>query len=103
MALTLANLLYKEKQLDIRVVSMPSTTLFDKQTELYQKEVLGVGSPIFTLEASSTFGWDRYATDKDHILGIDTFGVSGTKEEVLRATNFDFEALKGRIISQLKR
>lgn len=103
LALTLANVLYKENQLDIRVVSMPSTTLFDKQTELYQKEVLGVGSPIFTLEASSTFGWDRYATNKDHILGIDTFGVSGTKEEVLRATNFDFEALKGRIISQLKR
>lgn len=102
LALTLSNLLYKENHLDIRVVSMPSTNLFDKQEKEYQKEVLGEGIPIFTLEASSTFGWDRYATDKEHILGIDTFGVSGTKEEVLRATNFDFETLKKRIVSMLE-
>lgn len=103
LALTLVNLLYKENHLDIRVVSMPSTTLFDKQTKEYQKEVLGVAIPIFTLEASSTFGWDRYATDREHILGIDTFGVSGTKEEVLKATNFDFETVKKRILSILGR
>ncbi len=103
LALTLANLLYKEKKLGIRVVSMPSTNLFDKQEIEYQNEVLGTNNPIFTLEASSTFGWDRYATDRNHVLGIDAFGVSGTKEEVLRATKFDFESLKKRIISELEK
>ena len=76
--------------------------LFDKQTEIYQKEVLGQGHAIFTLEAGSTYGWDRYATDKRHMLGIDTFGASGTKEEVLKATNFDFETLKKRIVHVLE-
>jgi transketolase len=102
LAISLANVLYKENQFDIRVVSMPSMNLFDKQTEIYQKEVLGQGHAIFTLEAGSTYGWDRYATDKRHMLGIDTFGASGTKEEVLKATNFDFETLKKRIVHVLE-
>lgn len=101
LALSLANLLYKEKNIDIRVVSMPSLNLFMNQSLEYQKEILGSTNHIFTLEASSTFGWEGYATDKSHILGIDTFGASGTKEEVLKTVNFDFETLKQRIISVL--
>lgn len=98
LAFSLANVLYKEKNIDIRIVSMPSTQLFCKQLNAYQKEILGNTKHIFTLEASSTFGWDDYASSKNHKLGIDTFGASGTKEEVLKKVSFDFETLKQRII-----
>lgn len=98
LALSLANVLYKEKNIDIRVVSMPSTNLFCKQPDAYQKGILGNTRHIFTLEASAPFGWDSYASSKNHKLGIATFGASGTKEEVLKQVSFDFETLKQRII-----
>lgn len=101
-ALSLAENLKREYHIDIRVVSMPSMELFEKQTETYQKEIIPSVKHIFTLEASSTFGWDRYASDKHHILGLDRFGVSGTKEEVLKEMQFDFESLKSKIIEQLR-
>ena len=73
LALSLANVLYKEKNIDIRVVSMPSTNLFCKQPDAYQKGILGNTRHIFTLEASAPFGWDSYAISKNHKLGISTF------------------------------
>ncbi len=101
-AITLSELLYKEKNLDIRVVSMPSSNLFDKQSDEYKNQTLSKCNHIFTLEASSSFGFERYATNKEHILGIDSFGVSGTKDEVLKEMSFDFETLKNEIIKQIE-
>ncbi len=100
-ALSLAELLYKEKNLDIRIVSMPSTTLFEEQPKEYREAVLGDTNHIFTLEAASCFGWDSYASDRNHRLGIATFGVSGTKDEVLKATHFDFASLKIQIEKEI--
>ena len=88
--------------MDIRVVSMPSKELFAKQNDAYKNDILPKCNHIFTLEASSTYGWHDYATDSNHTLGIDTFGVSGTKDEVLNQMHFDFESLKKRILDQFK-
>jgi transketolase len=80
---------------------MPSTSKFDMQDQSYQEEILPNHNHIFTLEASSYYGWDKYAS-KNHNLGFTTFGLSGEKDEVLKEMNFDFESLKQRILEQYK-
>ncbi|KAF8980070.1 Transketolase [Entomortierella lignicola] len=73
-----ANLL-KEQGIKARVVSMPSTKLFDEQPFEYRASVLIDGVPAVSVEAMSTFGWTRYAHES---IGIDTFGASGPYKEV---------------------
>lgn len=102
MAINLAELIERETGYSIRVVSMPSMEVFEAQPIEYKNNIIPDHNHIFTLEASSSFGWDKYAS-KDHNLGYNRFGVSGTKDEVLRTMEFDFETIKNRIIEQLKR
>ena len=99
-AILLAQLIEKETNYSLRVVSMPSMELFENQPIEYKNDVLPKHKHIFSLEASSYFGWDRYAT---HNLGYNKFGVSGTKDEVLKKMNFDFETLKNKIIEELRK
>ncbi len=68
-----ASRLLAEEGVSARVVSMPCWEAFDEQGVDYRNEVLGDGAPIVSLEAGSTFGWDRYA---DASIGIDGFGAS---------------------------
>ncbi len=64
--------LLQEKGVDVAVVSMPCMELFEEQSLNYQLEVLGT-APVISVEAGSTFGWNRYA---QKTIGIDTFGAS---------------------------
>lgn len=56
-----------------RVVSMPSWDLFANQPDTYRDQVFPPGVPRVSVEAASTFGWERYA---DRSVGIDRFGAS---------------------------
>ena len=51
---------------------MPCQELFEEQSLEYQLEVLG-SMPVISIEAGSTFGWNRYA---QKTIGIDSFGAS---------------------------
>jgi transketolase len=57
-----------------RVVSIPSTTTFDKQTPAYKASVLPSGVPRIAIEAGVTDFWWKYGCDAVH--GVDTFGES---------------------------
>ncbi len=61
-----------EENIDIAVVSMPCMELFEEQSLNYQLEVLGT-KPVVSIEAGSTFGWNRYA---QKTIGLDAFGAS---------------------------
>jgi transketolase len=69
-----------------RVVSLPSWELFAEQGDAYRDQILPPGVPTLSVEAASTFGWERYADDS---LGIDHFGASAPGEIVLREFGFD--------------
>jgi transketolase len=56
-----------------QVVSFPSWDLFEQQPGDYQEAVFPPEAPVLSIEAASTFGWDRYADDA---IGIDHFGAS---------------------------
>jgi len=72
--------LLAEQGVQARVVSMPSWELFEAQPADYRDEVLPAGIPKISIEAASTFGWERWV---DGAIGIDTFGASGAGGEVL--------------------
>ena len=99
-AYTLAELIERESNYSLRVVSMPSMEVFESTPLEYKNEILPKHKHIFTLEASSYFGWDKYAT---HNLGYNRFGISGSKDEVLKEMKFDFETLKTKIIEELNK
>jgi transketolase len=76
-----------------RVVSLPCWELFALQDEAYRASVLPSGVPTLSVEAATTFGWDRYATDS---LGIDHFGASAPGEVVLEKFGFTPENVAAR-------
>jgi transketolase len=90
-ALEAQEMLTKEN-LAVRVVSMPSTQLFDLQPETYRNSVL---PPEITtrvvIEAASPFGWHKYAGDRGKIIGIDHFGASAPGAVTLREFGFTAE------------
>jgi transketolase len=55
------------------VVSMPSWDRFERQPAAYRRSVLPRNVPVVSVEAATTFGWERYA---DASIGIDRFGAS---------------------------
>ncbi|GAB5408362.1 MAG: transketolase [Balneolaceae bacterium] len=75
----------KEKGIDARVVSMPSWELFEQQGDEYKENVLPkeVRNRV-SIEAGSTFGWERYIGAEGIAIGIDSFGESGPAEELYK-------------------
>lgn len=67
--------------IEVAVVSMPCTELFDQQPIDYQEEILGT-APRIAVEAASKFGWEKYVGLHGDIIGMDGFGASGPAEEL---------------------
>lgn len=99
-ALKIADELFNEG-IDLRVVSMPSIELFLLQNPVYEEKLLPKDVLTFTLEAGSTLLWNRFASNPKCALGIDTFGVSGKKEDVLKFVGFDYNVLIMKIKNML--
>lgn len=76
-----AQQLLNQKGIDVAVVSMPCTELFDKQMPQYQDEVLG-DCPRIAIEAGSKFGWEKYTGLRGDIIGMDGFGASGPGDKL---------------------
>ena len=62
------------RKIAVRVVSMPSTTTFDRQDAAYKTAVLPKGLPRVAVEMGATDGWWKYGCAA--VVGIDTYGES---------------------------
>jgi transketolase len=73
----------------VRVVSMPSTSIFDKQDDAYKNSVLppDVKARV-SIEAAATFGWERYVGLEGAILGMTTFGASAPIKDLMKKFGF---------------
>ncbi len=60
-----------------RVVSMPSTFVFDRQDGAYKAEVLPAGVPRVSVEAAGTEYWRKYVGLEGGCVGLDQYGESG--------------------------
>jgi transketolase len=68
-----------------RVVSMPSTDIFDMQDEAYKNSVLPPDvTARVSVEAASVFGWERYVGLKGQIIGMRTFGGSAPAKDLYK-------------------
>lgn len=81
-----------EKGVDVRVVSMPCTSLFEEQTEEYKEKVLpkNVRTRI-AVEAAADFGWHRYVGLDGAVIGIDRFGASAPADTLFENYGFTVE------------
>ena len=84
----------------IRVVSMPSRELFLRQSREYQESVIpSACERRVTLEAGSTFGWEKFAGDKGLCIGLDRFGASAPYKVLAEKFGFTPEAVAAKIRS----
>lgn len=82
----------KEDGIKARVVSMPSWSLFDKQSAAYRESVLPKHiRKRLAVEAGSPVGWLKYVTDEGDVLGIERFGESAPGDEVMKEYGFSVE------------
>lgn len=93
-----AQKLLREKNIDIAVVSMPCMELFEEQSLNYQLDVLGK-APVISVEAGSTFGWNRYA---QKTIGIDTFGASAPGSKLYEYFGITADNIAKEIENMLK-
>ena len=71
-----------------RLVSMPSTTVFDRQDKEYRDFVLGEGRPVVAIEAGRTDGWWKYIRGAGTVIGLDRFGESAPASELFKLFGF---------------
>jgi transketolase len=71
-----AQKLLADQGIAVRVVSMPSTDVFDRQDEAWRKSVLPKGMPRVAVEAGVTAFWHKYVGLDGAVVGIDTYGES---------------------------
>jgi len=72
-----------------RVVSMPSTDVFDAQDAGYRESVLPAAvSARVAIEAGVTDGWWRYVGMQGHVIGLDRFGESAPASELFEHFGF---------------
>jgi transketolase len=71
-----AQKLLAEQGIAVRVVSMPSTDVFDQQDEAWRASVLPKGMPRVAVEAGVTALWHKYVGLDGAVVGIDTYGES---------------------------
>ena len=75
----------------VRVVSMPSTNVFDKQDQAYRDSVLPKGVKRVAVEAGVTGGWYKYVGLDGAVVGMDTFGESAPAPELFKHFGFTAE------------
>jgi transketolase len=84
-----AQALLAAKKIPVRVVSIPSTTTFDRQSVAYKKSVLPPKVPRVVVEMGATGGWWKYGVAA--VVGIDTYGESAPAGVLFKHFGFTAE------------
>ena len=80
-----------EKGIQARVVSMPSTNVFDRQDQAYKDSILTPGVKRVAVEAGVSDFWRKYVGLEGAVVGIDTFGESAPGGAVMEHFGFTVE------------
>ncbi len=87
----------------VRVVSMPSTDVFDAQDDAYRNEVLPPEGLRVSVEASHPDGWRKYVGLDGLPIGVATFGESAPAADVYRHFGLTAEEVAGAVRGRLER
>lgn len=95
-----AQRLLADRKIAVRVVSMPSTTTFDREDAKYKKSVLPAGIPRVAVEMGVTDGWWKYGCAA--VVGIDTYGESAPAPVLFKHFGFTEENVAATVQAVLK-
>ncbi len=84
----------------VRVVSMPSTNVFDRQSVAYKASVLPAKLPRIAVEAGVTDGWWKYGCAA--VIGLDRYGESAPAPELFKYFHFTAQNLVDTVRTVLK-
>ena len=88
------------------VVSMPCAELFDEQDADYREDILPNVDPgkilRVSIEAGTTFGWERYTMANGLNIGLDRFGASAPASDLFEKFGFTADQIVPTIKSKLK-
>lgn len=93
--------LLEAKGIGADVVSMPCTELFDAQTQAYRDDVMPKDIVKVSIEAGTTFGWERYTGIDGMRFGIDRFGASAPIEDLYRYFGLTSENIAETILGKI--
>jgi transketolase len=93
----------RRQNIGARVVSMPSTELFDEQDEDYRARVLDSGTVKVAIEAASPFGWERYIGRAGAFIGMHGFGASAPYKVLYEKFGITAEAAAEAALARLKK
>jgi transketolase len=82
------------------VVSMPCWELFEEQSGAYKEAVLGGGVRV-SIEAGTTFGWDRYVGPDGAIIGMTSFGASAPAGDLYKHFGITADAVCDAVKSRV--
>ena len=85
----------------LRVVSMPSTNVFDRQDQAYKDSVLTPGVKRVAVEAAHPDFWRKYVGLEGAVVGIDTFGESAPGGALFKHFGFTVENVVNTVKSVL--
>ncbi|MGH8172670.1 MAG: transketolase [Rhodanobacteraceae bacterium] len=81
----------------VRVVSMPSTATFDRQSAEYRESVLPSGVPKIAVEAGASALWWKYVRGEGCVIGIDRFGESAPGAQLFEHFGFTPERVADEV------
>ena len=96
-----AQALLAERKIAVRVVSVPSTSAFDRQTVAYKKSVLPMALPRIAVEMGATDGWWKYGCAA--VVGIDRYGESAPAAKLFDFFGFTPENVADTVRAVLRR
>ena len=88
-----------EKGIAVRVVSVPSTTVFDRQPEEYKNSVLLNGIPRVAVEAGVTDFWRKYVGTEGAVIGVDRFGESAPADQLFEYFGITVGAVEEAVLA----
>ena len=86
----------------VRVVSMPSTSVFDRQDAAYRNSVLPAQLPKVAVEAGVSDYWRKYVGLEGAVVGIDRFGESAPAGDLFKHFGFTAENIGKAVRSVIK-
>ncbi|URN92748.1 MAG: transketolase [Candidatus Pristimantibacillus lignocellulolyticus] len=91
-----------EEGIQVRVISMPSWDLFEKQSKEYKDSViLPEVKARLAVEMAHPMGWHKYVGDQGDIIAIDTFGASAPGDRVIKEYGFTVENVVSKVKAML--
>ena len=93
----------EDKNLSVRVISVPCFELLDKQDSNYKNALKGNAKLSAAIEAASELGWHKVIGSSGLFFGMDSFGASAPAKDLFKHFGLSSESIASSIFGKLER